>query len=181
MYIQVIALQSERDSYRAKYFQTKKCLTEVVKTSAEKDIIIKQKTKLIKTLRNEIDLIKSTQENKVLTFTEANNFNEDQIKFLVSIPGDAPSDYKFTREVIRFLFATWESIPTQSLLKAVRPSLLRTIQTMLMDRITHVSRNPSELTERSKKERLSKLISNSLHAVKADGEYALIELIEVTE
>lgn len=95
---------------------------------------------------------------------------DDQIKFLISISGDAPSDYKFTREVIRFLFATWECFPTQSSLKAARPSLLTTIQTMLMERITYFSRNSSEFTERSKKERLSKLISNSLYTVKASGE-----------
>lgn len=159
------AIQAERNNYRNKYIQTKKCLTKVVQTSAAKDIIIKQKEEQIKTLLEQVSFLKSNKK-QTLTFTDASCFDETQLQCLMSTPGDGPSDNKFARALVRFLFSTWEDIPTQSLLKNDRPLLLTTMQRMIIERIAYHSKDLPEFADRSNKSRVSKIISSAMYIVK---------------
>lgn len=139
----------------------------MVKTSAEKDIIIQQKEEQIKTLREQILFLKSNQET-TLKFSDSNCFDEAQMQYLMSIPGDRASDSKFSRTLVRFMFSTWEAIPTLSELKSVRPSLLTTMQRMIIERVAYYSKDSTEFTERSIKNRISKIISSAIYNVKAN-------------
>lgn len=137
----------------------------MVKTSAEKDLIIQQKDEQIKKLREQIIFLKSHKET-TLKFSDSDNFDEEQMQYLMALPGDRPSDSKFTRSLVRFMFSTYEAIPTQSELKSARPSLLTTMQRMIIERVAHFSKDSTEFTERSNKNRVSKIISSAMYNVK---------------